>query len=63
MPNNLELTAYTIERFERIQRHMLLAKKESAAETYDSLRREYIYLKAILSTAGVNLTELDEIKE
>lgn len=40
---------------------MVLADKES--EVYESLKKRYIDLKVILSTSGVNLTELDRIKE
>ena len=42
---------------------MILAKKENAVETYAKLKEEYIALKALLMVAGVNLTELDKIKE
>ena len=42
---------------------MLLAKKENAVETYAELKDEYLSLKAILNTAGVNLTDIDKIKE
>lgn len=42
---------------------MALAKKESATETYSELKREYLVLKAILNVSGVNLTDIDEIKE
>lgn len=42
---------------------MLLAKKENAAETYAKLKDEYLTLKAFLNVSGVNLTELDKIKE
>lgn len=42
---------------------MLLAKKENATETYADLKEEYITLKVLLNVAGVNLTELDKIKE
>ena len=63
MPNNLEITKAAIDDFKKIQRFMTIAKKENATETYAELKREYISLKAILQVAGVNLTELDEIKE
>ena len=49
--------------FAKVQRRMLLAKKENATETYADLKEEYITLKALLNVAGVNLTELDKIKE
>ena len=38
-------------------------KKENAAETYAKLKDEYLSLKAILNVAGVNLTDIDKIKE
>lgn len=63
MPNTLEVTKEAIEQFQKIQKHMLLAKEENAAKTYDSLKDDYLSLKAILNIAGVNLTELDKIKE
>lgn len=64
MPNtNLEITKAAIEDFKKIQKYMILAKKENATETYAELKEEYISLKAILNVAGVNLTELDRIKE
>ncbi len=63
MPNNLEITKATIDDFRKIQRYMILAKKENATETYAELKEEYISLKAILNIAGVNLSELDRIKE
>lgn len=63
MPNGLEITKMAIDDFKKIQRYMLLAKKENATETYAELKDEYISLKAILNISGVNLTELDKIKE
>lgn len=42
---------------------MLLAKKENAVETYADLKEEYITLKALLQVVGVNLIQLDKIKE
>lgn len=42
---------------------MLLAKKENAKETYAKLKDEYLTLKAILNVAGVNLSDIDKIKE
>ena len=63
MPNNLEITKAAIDDFKKIQRYMILAKKENATETYAELKEDYISLKAILNIAGVNLSELDRIKE
>ena len=41
----------------------LLTKEENAAKTYAELKRQYIVLKALLTSLGVNITELDIIKE
>lgn len=63
MPNDLEIAKTAIDDFKKIQRYMLLAKKENATETYAELKEEYLSLKAILHVAGVNLTDIDRIKE
>lgn len=63
MPNGLEITKAAIDDFAKVQRRMLLARKENAVETYADLKKEYLSLKAILNVAGVNLTDIDEIKE
>ena len=64
MPNtNLEIMQRTMEDFKKIQEYMLLAKKENATETYASLKDDYLSLKAILNLAGINLTDIDKIKE
>lgn len=42
---------------------MIKAKKENATETYEELHFQYISLKATLTTLGVNLNEIDLIKE
>ncbi|MCM1121938.1 MAG: hypothetical protein NC416_05095 [Eubacterium sp.] len=63
MPNSLEIAKTAIEDFKKIQRYMIIAKEENAEKTYAELKREYLSLKAILNVAGVNLTDIDEIKE
>lgn len=63
MQNGLEIMKAAIDDFKKIQRYMALAKKENATETYAELKEEYISLKVILNVAGVNLAELDKIKE
>ncbi len=63
MPSGLEIAKAAIDDLKKIQRYMLLARKENAAETYAELKKEYLALKAILNVAGVNLTDIDEIKE
>ncbi len=63
MPNGLEIAKAAIDDFKKIQRYMMLARKENASETYAELKEEYLSLKAILQVAGVNLTDIDRIKE
>ena len=49
MPNTLEVAKEAIEQFQKIQKHMLLAKEENAVRTYESLKDDYLSLKAILN--------------
>ncbi len=56
-----EMLKLPVEEFSRIQRYMLLAEKGS--EVYKAMKERYIDLKVILSASGVNLTEIDRIKE
>lgn len=63
MPNAAEIIERTVNDFQRIQAHMRNAKKENATETYEGLKKDYKSLKAVLTSLGVNLTEIDEIKE
>lgn len=63
MPNGLEIIKPAIEDFKKIQDYMILAKEENAEKTYAKLKDEYLSLKAILTVAGVNLTDIDKMKE
>ena len=63
MPSGIEVTKQALDDFRKIQEYMLSAKKENATETYAKLKKEYQTLKALLNVSGVNLTEIDEIKE
>ena len=56
-----EMLKVSIEEFSRVQERMLLAEKES--NVYKSVRIRYVELKVLLMVSGVNLTELDRIKE
>lgn len=56
-----EIMQRNIEEFSRLQDYMIASEKESPA--YKLMKRRYIELKVILTTSGVNLTELDIIKE
>lgn len=60
---NLEITQKAMEDFKKIQEYMVLAKEENSTKTYAKLKKEYLYLKSFLTIAGVNLTDIDEIKE
>ena len=63
MLKGLAVIKAAIDDFKKIQEYMALAKKENAIETYAKLKDEYLALKAILNVAGVNLTDIDKIKE
>lgn len=56
-----EMLKLSVEEFDRIQDYMVSCEKDS--ETYKKLKRRYTALKVILSSSGINLTELDYIKE
>ncbi len=56
-----EMLKLSVEEFSRIQDYMISCEKDS--EAYKKMKRRYIELKVILSSSGVNLTELDFIKE
>lgn len=63
MPSNAEIAKDTIEQFKKIQDYMMAAKREDAKETYAILKREYLSLKALLNVIGVNLIDIDLMKE
>jgi hypothetical protein len=58
-----EIMKNAMEEFKKIQKYMILAKKENAVETYAELKDEYLVLKALLNSLSVNLTDIDKIKE
>ena len=55
-----EMIKISIEEFSRLQRYMVLADKDSAI--YKVMYERYADLKAILTYAGVNMTDIDRIK-
>lgn len=63
MPSGIEVIKAALDDFRKIQEYMLLAKKENATETYAKLKDEYLMLKTLLNVSGVNLTDIDKIKE
>lgn len=56
-----EMLKISVEEFDRIQDFMMSCEKDS--EVYKKLKRRYAALKEILSSSGINLTEIDYIKE
>lgn len=61
--NSAEIMKNAMDSFQEIQEYMFLARKENATETYAKLRKKYLALKVLLNSLGVNLTDIDEIKE
>ena len=59
--NNQETIKICVEEFSRLQEWMQLAQKDTAV--YNSMKIRYRDLKVILAALGVNVTELDVIKE
>lgn len=55
-----EMLKISIEEFSRVQDWMELSDVDS--NVYKSLRKRYLDLKVILTSSGVNLTEIDRIK-
>lgn len=63
MPGMSDIIRDSVVDFSRLQDWMLSAKKNNDLETYGLMHKRYVELKVILTSAGVNLTELDKIKE
>ena len=63
MPSLSDIVKDSVVEFSRLQDWMISAKKNNDRETYEQMAKRYIELKVILTSAGVNLTELDKIKE
>lgn len=62
MPSAADIIKDYVSEFSRLQNWML-AIKEVAPDTYNSMHDRYIELKVTLTSLGVNLAELDKIKE
>ncbi|MDE7272978.1 MAG: hypothetical protein K2N95_07945 [Lachnospiraceae bacterium] len=56
-----EMLKISVEEFSRLQDYMLECDKDSGV--YKKMKRRYIELKVILTASGINITELDMIKE
>ncbi len=57
-----EMIQKNIEEFSRLQTYMI-ASTEKDSVSYKLMKDRYIELKVILNTFGINLTEIDKIKE
>ena len=56
-----EMMQKNVEEFARLQNYMSLVEKDSTA--YQVMKDRYIELKVILTASGIDVTELDKIKE
>lgn len=56
-----EMMQKNIEEFSRLQNWMLETPKDSGG--YRGMKQRYIELKIILTASGINITDLDIIKE
>lgn len=56
-----EMLQKNVEEFSRLQNYMLLSDENS--EAYRVMKDRYIELKIILTASGINLIDLDKIKE
>ncbi len=61
MPIAADIIRDSVNEFSRLQNWMI-AIKDTNQDTYNSMHDRYIELKVTLSSLGVNLTELDKIK-
>lgn len=62
MPSAADIIKDCVSEFSRLQNWML-AIKDKDIVTYNSMHDRYIELKVTLTSLGVNLIELDKIKE
>lgn len=63
MPSMSDIVKDSVVEFSRLQNWMLSAKANNDTATYSMMRDRYMELKVILATAGVNIVDLDKIKE
>lgn len=62
MPIQADIVKDYVSELSRLQNWMLLAK-DRVPDAYESMHDRYIEFKVALHAMGVNLTELDKIKE
>ena len=63
MPGLSDIVKDAVVEFSRLQNWMLSAENNDDISTYNMMFDRYVELKVILSTAGVNLTDIDKIKK
>ncbi len=56
-----EMIKVSVEEFSRLQNYMLATEKDTNG--YKLMKDRYIELKVLLTSFGINLTQLDKIKE
>lgn len=61
MPSAADIIRDSLAEFSRLQDWMVQTK-EIAPDVYNSMYKRYIELKVLLTSLGVNLTEIDRIK-
>lgn len=62
MPSAADIIRDSINEFSRLQKWMLLVK-DNNQEAYEAMHDRYIELKVTLSSLGVNLTDIDKLKD
>jgi len=62
MPSAADIIRDSVNEFSRLQNWMKLVKNTNS-DAYESMHDRYIELKVTLSSLGVNIAELDKIKE
>lgn len=62
MPSGADIIKDYVIEFSRLQNWMLAIREKDPA-TYASMHDRYIELKVTLTSLGVNLAELDKVKE
>lgn len=63
MPIAADIIKDYVAEFSRLQNWMLSVKANNDMDTFNSMHDRYIELKVTLTSLGVNITELDKIKE
>ncbi len=63
MPSISDIIKDSVVEFSRLQNWMISAKENDDMDTYKMMLDRYRELKVILTIAGVNLQEIDKIKE